>query len=81
MEFPFALVLNPIYKEEIYMNKLEELRRIKQEISLGGGQKKIDSQHAKGKLTARERLNILFDENTFVEISVWQMLRLQATVL
>lgn len=53
------------------MNKLEELRRIKQEISLGGGQKKIDSQHAKGKLTARERLNILFDENTFVEIDVF----------
>ena len=71
MEFPFVLVLNPIYKEEIYMNKLEELRRIKQEISLGGGQKKIDSQHAKGKLTARERLNILFDENTFVEIDVF----------
>lgn len=40
MEFPFDLASNPIYKEEIYMNKLEELRQIKQEIALGGGQKK-----------------------------------------
>jgi propionyl-CoA carboxylase beta chain len=35
---------------------------------LGGGEKRIESQHAKGKLTARERLNILLDENTFQEI-------------
>ncbi len=53
------------------MNKLEELRQIKQEIALGGGQKKIDSQHNNGKLTARERLNILFDANTFQEIDVF----------
>ncbi|WP_338413008.1 acyl-CoA carboxylase subunit beta [uncultured Sphaerotilus sp.] len=37
---------------------------------LGGGQKRIDSQHAKGKLTARERLELLFDEGTFEE---WDM--------
>ena len=34
----------------------------------GGGQAKIDKQHNAGKLTARERLNILFDPGTFVEI-------------
>ena len=37
---------------------------------LGGGQKRIDAQHKKGKLTARERLDLLFDEGTFEE---WDM--------
>ncbi len=36
---------------------------------LGGGQAAIDKQHEKGKLTAMERLNLLFDEGTFVELS------------
>ena len=53
------------------MNKLEELRQFKEEIALGGGQKRIDAQHKKGKLTARERLNILFDEGSFVENDVF----------
>ena len=47
------------------LNLLIEKRR---NIELGGGQKRIDKQHASGKLTARERLNKLFDENTFVEL-------------
>lgn len=34
----------------------------------GGGAKRIDKQHASGKLTARERLDILFDKDTFVEV-------------
>ena len=50
------------------MNKLEELRQLKEKINLGGGQKRIDAQHKKGKLTARERLNVLFDEGSFVEM-------------
>lgn len=37
---------------------------------LGGGQKRIDAQHAKGKLAARERLEVLFDEDSFEE---WDM--------
>ena len=37
---------------------------------LGGGQKRIDAQHKKGKLTARERLELLLDEGTFEE---WDM--------
>lgn len=53
------------------MNKLEELRAQKAEIALGGGQKRIDAQHKQGKLTARERLNILFDEGSFVEMDVF----------
>ena len=35
---------------------------------LGGGQKRIDAQHAKGKLTARERIDLLLDEGSFVEL-------------
>jgi acetyl-CoA carboxylase carboxyltransferase component len=53
------------------MNKLDQLRQFKAEIALGGGQKRIDAQHASGKLTARERLDILFDEGSFVEMDVF----------
>jgi len=53
------------------MNKLEDLRIKKAAIALGGGQKRIDAQHAQGKLTARERMDLLFDEGSFVEIDVF----------
>lgn len=43
---------------------------LKQEAQLGGGQARIDAQHAKGKLTARERLDILLDEGTFREFDM-----------
>ena len=36
------------------MNKLEQLREMKEKVAQGGGEKRIESQHAKGKLTARE---------------------------
>jgi len=48
--------------------KLEEMRR---EAQLGGGQKKIDGQHEKGKLTARERLELLLDKNSFEEFDMF----------
>ena len=51
--------------------RVEQLRRIRQQAQLGGGQKRIDSQHAKGKLTARERIEILLDENSFVELDAF----------
>jgi len=53
------------------MNKLEDLRQRKQKIALGGGVDRIEKQHAKGKLTARERINLLFDEGTFVELDAF----------
>lgn len=53
------------------MNKLEELRKLKGQIAQGGGQKRIEAQHKSGKLTARERLEILFDEGSFVEIDTF----------
>jgi methylmalonyl-CoA decarboxylase alpha subunit len=53
------------------MNKLEDLRQRKQKVALGGGVERIEKQHAKGKLTARERINLLFDEGTFVELDAF----------
>ncbi len=48
--------------------KVEQLRRLREEARLGGGERRIAAQHAKGKLTARERLDLLLDPGTFVEI-------------
>jgi hypothetical protein len=45
----------------------EKLRAMNDEAELGGGQKRIDAQHGKGKLTARERLDVLLDEGSFRE--------------
>jgi methylmalonyl-CoA decarboxylase alpha subunit len=49
------------------LDKKELLLQKKEKIALGGGAKRIEKQHAKGKLTARERLAHLFDSGTFVE--------------
>jgi acetyl-CoA carboxylase carboxyltransferase component len=48
--------------------QLLKLRAIREEASLGGGPDRIAVQHSKGKLTARERLNILLDPSTFNEL-------------
>jgi propionyl-CoA carboxylase beta chain len=48
--------------------KLEELERRKRESELGGGQARIDRQHNEGKLTARERIALLFDPGSFQEL-------------
>jgi propionyl-CoA carboxylase beta chain len=48
--------------------KLEELERRKRESELGGGQQRIDRQHAEGKLTARERIALLYDPGSFQEL-------------
>ena len=48
--------------------KFEELRR-KNDLALeGGGKKRVETQHAQGKLTARERIDLLLDPNSFVEL-------------
>ncbi len=46
----------------------KELERRRAEALLGGGQEKIDKQHKEGKLTARERIDLLLDKGTFVEL-------------
>ena len=49
-------------------DKIRELERRNREAELGGGQKRIDQQHAKGKMTARERIHYLLDKGSFQEI-------------
>jgi propionyl-CoA carboxylase beta chain len=51
-------------------NKIEILQDKIQSANLGGGQARIDSQHKKGKLTARERIHFLMDEGSFEEIGM-----------
>ena len=48
--------------------RLEDLRRRKARSQAGGGQQRVDAQHNKGKLTARERLEYMLDEGSFQEI-------------
>ncbi|MFB6075445.1 MAG: acyl-CoA carboxylase subunit beta, partial [Haloarculaceae archaeon] len=47
---------------------IEELRRRRREAELGGGEDRIEAQHAKGKMTARERIEVLVDEGSFREV-------------
>ena len=48
-----------------------ELERRRAAAHLGGGQRRIDAQHAKGRLTARERLSVLLDEGSFEEVDAF----------
>jgi propionyl-CoA carboxylase beta chain len=48
--------------------KLKDLRQKAESAEIGGGQERIDKQHQAGKLTARERINLLLDEGTFQEM-------------
>ena len=50
---------------------IAELERRREAARLGGGQKRIDAQHAKGRLTARERLQVLLDEGSFEEVDTF----------
>lgn len=50
---------------------VEQLEKKRKEARLGGGQKKIDDQHSKGKLTARERLEVLLDPDSFEEYGMF----------
>ncbi|HMN16006.1 MAG: acyl-CoA carboxylase subunit beta [Ignavibacterium sp.] len=52
-------------------NKIKELMALRQQAKLGGGEKRIASQHKKGKLTARERLELLLDEGSFEEFDMF----------
>jgi acetyl-CoA carboxylase carboxyltransferase component len=58
---PSASLLRPL---------VEDLHERREKIRLGGGEEKIEAQHAREKLTARERLDLLIDEGTFVELGI-----------
>ncbi len=50
---------------------IDKLEKKRADAHLGGGQKRIDAQHAKGKLTARERINVLLDQDSFEEFDMY----------
>ena len=53
-------------------NILQELEARRETARLGGGQRRIDSQHARAKLTARERIELLLDEGSFEEFDMFK---------
>ena len=55
----------------IQQDKIKELVERRSAARIGGGQKRIDDQHQKGKLTARERLALLLDEGSFEEFDIF----------
>jgi len=52
-------------------NKIQHLIDKREEAKLGGGKKRVDAQHKKGKLTARERIDLLLDEGSFEEFDMF----------
>jgi len=50
---------------------IEQLEAKREGARMGGGQRRIDAQHGKGKLTARERLDVLLDEDSFEELDMY----------
>ena len=50
---------------------LQKLESMREQTALGGGEKRIESQHKRGKLTARERIDMLVDANSFIEIDAF----------
>ena len=53
------------------LEKVKELIALREQARLGGGEKRIESQHKKGKYTARERISMLLDEGSFEEIDMF----------
>ncbi len=51
--------------------KIKKLVEMREQARLGGGEKRIDAQHEKGKLTARERIDLLLDEGSFEELDMF----------
>ncbi|HOX83337.1 MAG TPA: acyl-CoA carboxylase subunit beta [Chryseolinea sp.] len=62
-------------KDPVLQQKFDTLERKNEESLLGGGEKRIEQQHAKGKLTARERVLLLLDEGSFEELGKFVMHR------
>ena len=55
-------------KEPTVEEKIKRLRELRKKAKLGGGRKRIEAQHKKGKLTARERIELLLDPGSFMEL-------------
>ena len=52
-----------------WVDSISDLKTRRQDAELAGGQAGIEKQHSRGKLTARERMQALFDDDTFVELN------------
>src|ERR1041384_1578035 len=57
-----------LFKIVMHDEKINRLHEMKKKAEIGGGQERIEAQHTKGKLTARERLDLMLDSNSFIEI-------------
>lgn len=55
--------------DQKWQNGIENLKKRRETVLEAGGAERIEKQHSQGKLTARERLEALFDDNTFVELN------------
>jgi len=69
-----VISINPLKQERLMSNQLEkvkELIELRAQARLGGGEKAIEKQHAKGKYTARERIAQLLDEGSFEELDMF----------
>lgn len=53
------------------LGKIQELMALREQARLGGGEKRIEKQHSRGKYTARERINMLLDEGSFDEVDMF----------
>ena len=62
-------------KDQVLQKKFDELEKKNKESLLGGGEARIQQQHNKGKLTARERIHLLLDEGSFEELGQFVMHR------
>ena len=60
-----------IHKTDSMQHILDELEKRRTQARQGGGERRIQAQHAKGKLTARERIDVLLDEGSFEEIDMF----------
>lgn len=58
-------------KEEAHDDKIKKLRKLREKAKLGGGEEAIKKQHEKGRLTARERVELLLDPGSFVEMDMF----------
>ena len=59
----------------IQTEKIRELVELRAKARMGGGEKAIEKQHAKGKYTARERIDMLLDEGSFEEMDMFKLHR------
>ncbi len=67
-EYKLIQIMSTVDNLSLKEIKIEELRRLNEEALLGGGEARIESQHKKGKLTARERIELLLDPGSFEEL-------------